>query len=295
MGIANAQPLNTLLFLGTRQGVSGSCSRALEAIRSIRQRLGSGNSHDIAAEQKYNFAPYTQPKSSSRCKAQSWTLKVVCLSNMDATRVPCGVAEREMLVKAGLGEKKVVFPNIACSAEEFKSIFIKAFPKLNGCGGFELMRCIPNSKELETISLAISQSPKLLKSVLGGGRVFIRPIQKSLCLEVDEEVFSPDKVYAELYFEVTYTGINLVKVKEKCIHCGQDVPVQDLRRHSKSCRFCIILCLPGSQMMLNIFFRYKVQFDTSSDSDFEDPPAPKTPLISISSDEDSKPCSGEQV
>ena len=102
--------------------------------------------------------------------------------------MPCGVAERDMLVKARLGKKKVVVPNIACSAEEFKSI-LKAFTKLNGCDGFELMRCIPNSMELETISLAILQTPKLVKSVLGGGRVFIRPIQKSLCLEVDETSF----------------------------------------------------------------------------------------------------------
>ena len=51
-------------------------------------------------------------------------------------------------------------------------------------------------------------------------------------------------------------------------------------------------CLPGSQVMLYDPFRYKVQFDTSSDSD---PPAPKTPLIGIYSDEDSKLCSGQQV
>lgn len=56
------------------------------------------------------------------------------------------------------------------------------------------MRCILNSKELETISLAISQSLKLLISVLEDGRVFVRPMQKSLCLEVDEEIFSPEMV-----------------------------------------------------------------------------------------------------
>ena len=48
-----------LILLGARQGVHGSCSRALQAMRSIRQRLGSGiTSSNIASEQRGNFAPY---------------------------------------------------------------------------------------------------------------------------------------------------------------------------------------------------------------------------------------------
>ena len=38
-------------------------------------------------------------------KHQSWTVKLVCLSNMDVTKVPCSAAERELLVQVGLGEK----------------------------------------------------------------------------------------------------------------------------------------------------------------------------------------------
>ena len=49
---------------------------------------------------------------------------------MDAIRVPCCVAEREMLVQAGLGEKKVIIPDIACSVGEFKAILVKAARKL---------------------------------------------------------------------------------------------------------------------------------------------------------------------
>lgn len=123
-----ADSFSALLFLGTRQEITGSCGRVLEAICSIRQLLGSGSSHAIAIEQKLNFAPYTKPKASTRSKVQSWTLKVICLSNMDSTRVLCSVAEWEMPVQA----KKIVVPNTACSAEGFKSILVKAFPKLNG-------------------------------------------------------------------------------------------------------------------------------------------------------------------
>ncbi len=138
----------------------------------------------MAAEQHSNFAPYSQSKAKGN-KGPSWTVKLVCLSSKDAYRVPCSVAEREALVQAGLGEKKVVIPDVNCSAEEFKAMITAAFPKLQGCGGFELLRCIPNSKEMEVISPTVSQSPRLLKSVVGSGRVFIRPIQQDLQMDID--------------------------------------------------------------------------------------------------------------
>lgn len=169
--------------LGTRQQASNSCSRALGAVRSLRQRLECNQSPDIAAEQKSNFASYKEAKPYRKHKG--WTVKVVCLSNKDATRVPCSITEREMLVQAGLGEKKVFIPSVACSAEEFMRILVEAFPKLKGCGGFELLKCIPNSKELDAISHTISQSPAMLKSIMGSGRLFIRPIQQNLNLNAD--------------------------------------------------------------------------------------------------------------
>lgn len=128
-------------------------------------------------------------KSATGSKGHNWSVKMVCLSEKNARRVPCSVAERETLVQAGLGEK-VIIPDITCSAQEFQGIIISAFPKLDGCGGFDLLRCTPNTKELEMISLAVSQSPKLLKSVVSGGKVFIRPIQQNLDLDLDKKLIS---------------------------------------------------------------------------------------------------------
>ena len=165
--------------------LTASCSRALDTMRSFRSHIGS--SSDVSAEQKTNFAPYRRPKKSIvGTKGQSWTMKVVCLASRDGTRVPCSIAEREALVQAGLGEKKLVIPDINCSGQEFRDLLISAFPKLDGCGGFDLLRCIPNTKQLEVMSVALSQSPKLLKSVVATGRVFVRPIQKDLELDLDE-------------------------------------------------------------------------------------------------------------
>ena len=112
-------------------------------------------------------------------------MKVVCLASRDGTRVPCSIAEREALVQAGLGEKLVI-PDINCSGQEFRDLLISAFPKLDGCGGFDLLWCIPNTKQLKVMSVALSQSLKLLKSVVSTGRVFVRPIQKDLELDLDE-------------------------------------------------------------------------------------------------------------
>ena len=84
---------------------AGACSRAVQAVRSIRERLKGGSGSQAAVEQRRNFAPYN--KKGGRIKGKTWTLKVVCLSSRHAHRVPCSVAERETLVQAGLGEKSI--------------------------------------------------------------------------------------------------------------------------------------------------------------------------------------------
>ena len=237
----------------TGANIRGSCSRALDAVRSFRNRLGGAATlNDITADQKANFGPYKQPKGkgpAKRSKGISWTVKMVCLSSTNAKRVPCTVVEREALIEAGLGEKKVFIEDINCSHEEFKSAIIATFPKLGECGGFDLLRCIPNTKELEVISLAISQSPKLLKSVVACGRVFIRPIQKNLAPDPDKELTSPVQVCLNIYcrshcmipsmtraFGVSIS-LFVIQLNEKCIYSGEEVALTHLRKHVQCCRF----------------------------------------------------------
>lgn len=163
----------------------------MEALRSIRDRLGRNIDQQslVRTEQKSNFASYCGKK---RCRPVSWTVKAFCLSSRFARKVPANISEREPLVAAGLGEKKKVIPDIECTWDEFKKILISVFPKLRDCGGFDLLRCVPNTKDLEVISLAIAHSPKLLKSVVGNGRIFIRPIQQDL--KMDEDLMATAEV-----------------------------------------------------------------------------------------------------
>ncbi len=111
-----------------------------------------------------------------------WNIKIVCLDKTDANKVPCNKYERSLLADVGLGEKTISIPEES-SNDEFKDVVVKAFPKLEGCGGYEFLRCVPNSKSLEVVSQLISLSPKLLRGIIGSGRVFIRPIQQNLCLD----------------------------------------------------------------------------------------------------------------
>ena len=90
------------------------------------------------------------------------------------------------MVEAGLGEKIIDIPDIDCSSAEFHHQIIQVFPKLKDAGGFELMRCMYNSKLLEPLSPTVTTSPRLLRSVTGKSRIFIRPIQKNLELDATD-------------------------------------------------------------------------------------------------------------
>lgn len=117
---------------------------------------------------------------------------MVCLSSPQDDRIPCTAARKEILIEAGLGEKTIQVPDILCTREEFWDIITAAFPKLLGCGGFEFLRCIASSRELESISRNAAQSPKVLKAIIGNGKVYIRPLQKELDLKpLTEESTTP--------------------------------------------------------------------------------------------------------
>ena len=59
-----------------------------------------------------------------------WTHKFVCLATHNQTSIPTTAIEKDVLISAGLGEKKIVFDNVECVAEEFRKILLDTFPKL---------------------------------------------------------------------------------------------------------------------------------------------------------------------
>lgn len=187
------------------------CNRALLAIRSAQRNITTNR---IRSEQRRNFAPYstTSATRSSKSKVKSWNIKMFCLSDCSQCRVPCKMEAKVTLLEAGLGDKVVHIPNIKCSREEFRQKIFQTFPKLDGCGGFELMRCIANSKNLEVIPSNVSHSPSLLKSVIGNSKVYLRPIQDDLDITpISRDVTSSPEVHVYIY--------NSFLITVSIIHC----------------------------------------------------------------------------
>eukprot|EP00731_Ephydatia_muelleri_P026419 Em0018g519a len=168
---------------------SPSCGSALQTLRSIRRNYASPASR---REQRSNFAPYSAQHEQKKKppKHHSWTTRFVCLSLTTDDKVPCNAAMKETLLEAGLGEKILCIPNISCSKEEFNKIVLDTFPKLKQAGGYEFLRCVSNTKQLQVISTKVAQSPKFLKTIVGNGRVFIRPIQQDISLSPEQDTCS---------------------------------------------------------------------------------------------------------
>lgn len=171
--------------------------RAISSLRSTRS-----DHRSVREEQRRLFggkrsATQSQlPGKTKRKKTVSWTAKFVCLSSTHDYRVPTTCAARELLANAGLGEKKITIPDIECGIADFHSLLLESFPKLKDGGGFEFLRCTPNTRDLELIPPHISRVPRLLKQRVGNGRVYIRPIQRDLCLEAEE--VSPQQEYEKV-------------------------------------------------------------------------------------------------
>ena len=117
----------------------------------------------------------------------------MCLSDTAQVRVPTSQSAKIILEEAGLGEKKITVPG-DCSSEHFRELLLETYPKLAVGGGFELLRCLANSRDLEVIPMRIATNPHLLKRRVGNGRIYIRPIQRDLDL-TSCETASDDELF----------------------------------------------------------------------------------------------------
>ncbi len=66
---------------------------------------------------------------------------------------------KDLLAFTALGEQKVFIPDVDCTTEEFYETLYESFPRLRKAGGFELLRCLPSTRDLEIIHSPVSQSP----------------------------------------------------------------------------------------------------------------------------------------
>ena len=218
--------------VGQIEGGEGSSS-GLQVSRSIalRERALLFNSRSSRGRQ-----------SKKKEKKRTWTATFVCLADRLATKVPTAT-EKQVLQKAGLGIKKIKFEidsdekavleTITSSEVNSETGQTIGFSKPKECGGFELMTCVANCRNLSTLDCAWAL--KSIKANIGGqSRIYVRPIQKDLSTTPLSED-SP------------------CEIKEKCILCGQDVLVRNLRTYVYMCSEAAIQIDSGEEELTSSY------------------------------------------
>ncbi|CAG2233619.1 unnamed protein product [Mytilus edulis] len=170
----------------------------------------------------------------SGTNSRSWTVTVVCLADKEAKTVP-SPTEREILFKAGLGHRKIRFQTDDTEAIVMEKIVSDetidnetiGFPQLKQCGGFELLICRQNSRELNLVEC--EWNVRNLRCYLGPqAKLYIRPIQKNISVTAIKKCSDAE-------------------AKVKCHNCLSEYSVRELREHLTKCKsFLSIDCIDDS-------------------------------------------------
>ena len=147
-------------------------------VKSVKKRKGRGLG--FLASQK-------------RPKLTYWTKETICLRYTDQGKAP-DTEEKMKLAQMGLGFKELKFDTEG-DAFHIHSTLLSAYPEIEDCGGYTLMRLGCGSNELVTI-----ESPKdglnvrYLRDILKSAKLFVRPLQRDIEIEVKKEDGDPDLV-----------------------------------------------------------------------------------------------------
>ena len=159
-------------------GLMKAADRALNALRGMRSGLSVGKDKRKMKSEMHKLFPQCKKR-----KTCVWKHRFVCLAYRDQEKIPTTDGEKDDLLQAGLGEKAVEFSSLDCSAEEFREILYDCFPKLRDGGGYQLCRCLSNSRKLEPLTALVCSSPAVLKDRVGNARTYIRPLQRDLDMD----------------------------------------------------------------------------------------------------------------
>ncbi|CAB3983909.1 Arylsulfatase B [Paramuricea clavata] len=146
----------------------------------------------VASERSRLFNPRHSRTTSRKRKAtrgRTWTAQILCLADRQQTKIPNSI-EKQILRNAGLGLKKIKF-EVSDNAQQVVDTIMSdekadndepiGFPQLRQSGGFELLRCLPNCRELRMIDCP--WTVRNLKATLGSqSKIYARPIQRNFQL-----------------------------------------------------------------------------------------------------------------
>ena len=152
---------------------------------------------------------------------ESWTHDLCLLSNTEQDKTP--TQESLLALKeAGLGRKRVVFPNKNGNFEHFKDVLESEYEKIKSQdGAFELMRAESGgtSRPLKLILMpSDGYTIPYLRDLVGNNTLlYIRPMKSSLPM---------DKPAQPVTTQSPLT---------KCPNCSLSIPIMQLRKHSFTC------------------------------------------------------------
>lgn len=130
--------------------------------------------------------PLKQITAGSNKNAKTWTKDVVCLCFQDDDKVP-GTAERMQLARLNIGLRRVDFL-LDGDAKHIHEKIMLAFPQLEKCGGYTLLRTADCTKEL--LEIDDSQLDVVyLEDIVRQAKLYVRPLQCDIsCPEEEKEV-----------------------------------------------------------------------------------------------------------
>lgn len=156
-----------------RRAFPGLCGRS-------QKRSPTNDAKGKGPAKKQKFMPFFQPK-------ETWTHNF-CLLGCISDDITPSKEDIYHLQKAGLGKRKVVFPNKNANHDDFLDILQKEYPKLKEGGGIELLRAVGGGggqRKLEVLSPGQQgyTIPYLRGTIcIGQATIYLRPLQKDLDL-----------------------------------------------------------------------------------------------------------------
>ena len=119
-----------------------------------------------------------------RAKISYWSKESICLRYTDQHKAP-DTEEKVKLAQMGLGFQELKF-ELECDSDHIHVVLLQAYPALETCGGYSLLRLGSGLSSLVTIEPPRGGfTVRYLRDILKAAKLFIRPIQKDI--ESDDE------------------------------------------------------------------------------------------------------------
>lgn len=179
----------------THQSENGGLSGLGRAVSQPRACSSRGPVHEPTRtsltstpfnERRALFRPSPSRPPKKRKKLSIWYHDFVCLARTDQDAPPSS-SEKAGLMQAGLGLKTLGL----CESDDpelFMKEVVEAYPKLANAGGFELLRTADrNNFALNLIPIPASgYCCPYVKSIAGQAKVYVRPIQQDLSVDIQD-------------------------------------------------------------------------------------------------------------